>query len=502
MSIKNFISESLKIINDNKITNNILNNMKPVNNSDVLYVFNTGNSNYYKKIYLLLAHQLNQRGQQCMFLYKDHLFNGFFSNININNEQISNSLLPGSIQFTCKTKQDRYYDWDIRPEKQIIKTNNVNFYPFIINTLRLLHQCFTIDFTNKKVIADCKSMIDTCDMFYHYFQLLQKYSQDNNVKICFIGWESDLIPNCVFKTLCEKTNHDGFKFIIVQRGYPSYHGHNFRESYIAAVNMTHTDRIHFFSVTKNELLNNKTINQDIINLFEDKLKPKHLAISSDKKYKKTFVLFSHLFYDFYDNPSVENTSFPDLLSWIKETINYFNKDKENMLILKPHPLELNPSYPQKEPVETLNGFIDDNNIKLNHNVVLFPPDFASTGSLVPHMDCGLLWGSTVALELIYKKIPIIVAGYPPYYGVLDVPFAKTNDEYFDMIQNIDKIVISNEQKQQVIRYMDCMLQKDVFVKQLYYDNILRTNFFDKKNVNSYLEKGDSNINKLIDKIIR
>jgi len=76
--------------------------------------------------------------------------------------------------------------------------------------------------------------------------------------------------------------------------------------------------------------------------------------------KNIFVLFGHLFYDVGVDDS--SFSFPDMSTWIRETILYF-KDSEDLLLLKPHPVET-----LKETDETLYSFakplISSDNIRI------------------------------------------------------------------------------------------------------------------------------------------
>ena len=219
-----------------------------------------------------------------------------------------------------------------------------------------------------------------------YFLLLKEYSNKNNKKIRLVGHESNYMPNGIFKILCDRfcENRD-VEFVDLRRGYMSYFGEtHFRDSYITCANLTYTKKQFAFAVSKADMANfsDKDVDSEALSnpaasalnkkVYHRPPDSQKQVVAKIEKYRSegrnVFCLFAHLFYDTPIDDS--SASFAGMSEWISQTVEHFS-DNENLLLVKPHPVEFVESEPNKRPQETLSSFLRG---KINtENIILLEP---------------------------------------------------------------------------------------------------------------------------------
>ncbi len=101
-------------------------------------------------------------------------------------------------------------------------------------------------------------------------------------------------------------------------------------------------------------------------------------------------------------------AFPNMLSWIIETIKYFINRQELQLIIRIHPAEITGNLVSRQKVvdEISKNFpLLPSNIK-----VITPEDNISTYAVMGICDSVLIYGTKTGVELTSMGIPVIVAG--------------------------------------------------------------------------------------------
>ncbi len=147
---------------------------------------------------------------------------------------------------------------------------------------------------------------------------------------------------------------------------------------------------------------------------------------------KLFGLFSNISWDAYMFRN-SNTSFENMVEWVNDNIKYFSKRKDAFVIIKAHPSEDYFDVPEKYRLKNcISKDLPDNILFLNEKANVKPE------ILYKYLDIGLIYTSTVSLEMALKKIPVISAGSGGHYSnkgfTLD-PENKT--EYFDFIEKLN-----------------------------------------------------------------
>jgi hypothetical protein len=500
---------------DKYFTNALFKNIKPVNisNSEYIFIFNQVKSSFAEKLYLLLAHGFAERGIASCFLYKKDLLKPYSPKFSIDGWEISNSFTAEEKRFVkSKRGEPLFFEWTTEIENQKIEAEGINFFHMITNTLRDIQKRYNVIYYDENNEPVFFGLIQSCDLLLKYFLLLKGYANRKQKRIRLVGWEIDYIPNGIFRMLCDQLSHNrDIEFIELERGYMNYFGYSLKESYISCSNLTKTKSPYNWAVSKEELaeIDNDHIDSDkllkpVTNAVEkynyNKMpENQKQVIKTIEDYssqgKKIFTLFAHLFYD----TPVDDKSpvFNGMCEWIAETISFFNTE-EHLLLVKPHPDEYRKDLPKKTPNETLASFLSDT--ELSKNIILLAPHLFTVKDLIAYISCGLIWRSSVAMELAFFGVPCIVAGNP-YYNVLDLNFAKDKEHYFHMIEQSHEINVTEKHKTDVAKFLYLIEKKNVNIDSIKYNSKLRKFYWNRKSLMKYLKNGDKNINAIVENML-
>ena len=501
---------------DQRLSRKLLKSIVPVEakSSDTIVIFNQGHSKYKVKLYALLSIELSKMGVMSVFLYRNDLLVPYYPNFIVNDFQISNAVTTNKKRYVKPTYPNSFFfEWEIDIENERIESQGVNFFPLIRNTLRVLQKRYNVHGTGEDNQPIYEGYVKTCDLMLKYFLLLKEYSNKNKKKIRLVGHESNYMPNGIFKILCDRFSEDrDIEFVDLRRGYISYFGeHHFRDSYITCANLTNTKMQFAFAVSKSDMENfcDKDIDVEVFsnpaaNALNKKVyhrppaSQKHV-IETMQRYrsegKNIFCLFAHLFYDTPIDDS--SPAFAGMGEWILQTIKHFS-DKEDLLLIKPHPVEYVASEPNKRPQETLSSFLRGK-IKAE-NIILLEPHQFSIDDLAPFLTCGLIWRSSVAMELTFREVPCIIAGNPIYHAI-PLHYSRNQSDYFKMIDNANELEVTQKQQNDVTKYLYLLKNQHILVNCISYHSKLNKPCWNAKALNDYLKNGDDNIKAIAEKII-
>lgn len=509
------IRKNLNRLAENYYTRLLLKRIKPIDikDSEYLFIFNQMASKFTAKLYMIVSHELSKAGLASCFQYKNGQWSEYYPRLIIDENEISNSFFSVNRFYIETLREQRlFFKWSLDIENQKIEAEGINFFPVIQNTLRTIQKRYNISANDQNNREVYNKLIHTCDLLLKHFYFLKNYSKTTRKKIRLVVFETDYVPNGVLWMLCDRFSQNrDIECIELRRGYINYFGqHHPKASYVACSNLTKMQAETCLAISRQEWSEFAGENIDLDNLF----KPVSNALgknfspetpSNQKKIigaiedfksrgKKVFVLFSHLFYD----TPVHDTSpaFNGMCDWIVETVRYFSS-KEDLLLLKPHPAEFEKDQPQKAPNETLASFLS--NTELPENILLLEHHQFTIKDLSPFISCGLIWRSSVAMELIFLGIPCLIAGNP-IYRVLDLHYAKDRDHYFYMIEQSHRIKTTEQHKRDVATYLYMLERKHVHIDCISYTK-LRKFHWKRKALRRYLTNGNENIKSVADSML-
>ena len=136
-----------------------------------------------------------------------------------------------------------------------------------------------------------------------------------------------------------------------------------------------------------------------------------------------------------------------MAEWLEITIRHFAKRQDVQLVVRVHPGELlGAGYPSTEIVHqalpTLPG-----------HIVVVPPDSPiNTYDLIAQASLGLVYTTTVGLEMAMSGLPVIVSGATHYRGKGFTYDPETKDEYTAMLTSNAAEPLSSIQVQKAMHY--------------------------------------------------
>lgn len=128
--------------------------------------------------------------------------------------------------------------------------------------------------------------------------------------------------------------------------------------------------------------------------------------------------------------------FPDMFSWVRETINWFCLHPHFTLYIRTHPVERNALIPRSSV--TVEEMIKREFKDLPDNIVLISGqlDKLSLGTIIDHLNpsVALVHTSTSGLDCVIKGVRVITTGFSPYRGFGFTSDPKTRVEYLEEME--------------------------------------------------------------------
>ena len=438
-------------------------------------------SDFHAKLYLLVGLKLTQRGVPVSYMFHDPLLAQIAPYASDKGFPIRGALFeqrPKIITSRIITTDGLEHRVDL--ESGVAFIENINFFPEILSGMRSLQKRYNIDFTDKKTLVTAKDLLSSSTIIYSYFKLLEVYAVKAKKKVFICGWESTYPPGAVFKKLCDQaySYSDHIQYIDLNRGYMHYfHDFPVNSNFIAFANLTRTGFTSRLAIPGSAL--DEIIDPESALAYGKKYmvsalskhtnhpdspeKQNSLALIHNFKQKgqRVFVLFSHLFYDTPVND--KSPTFRDMCEWIIKTVKWFSAT-DDLLLLKPHPAELES---RTNPTETLRAFVAE--YITSTNIHLLHPNEFSIRELADHLSGGLIWRSSVAMELTFLNISCVIAGNPRYW-ILPLNYASSPEDYFEKIRAIGKTKVSQKQINATLKYLFCLRNKHHEIPQIVKDD--------------------------------
>ena len=141
---------------------------------------------------------------------------------------------------------------------------------------------------------------------------------------------------------------------------------------------------------------------------------------------RTAVLFTNITWD--SAVIGREDAFAGIHAWLDAAVDVFASRPDDRLVIRVHPAEVRlPGKPSREP---LGEYLRDRYPSLPSNVsVVDAADPQSSYPLMAACDVGLVYTSTVGLELALRAKPVLVAGRT-HYGDKGFTTAATSTEQF------------------------------------------------------------------------
>lgn len=133
-----------------------------------------------------------------------------------------------------------------------------------------------------------------------------------------------------------------------------------------------------------------------------------------------------------------DTIFNGLDDWLLSTIRWAKTRKNILLIIREHPMACE-MYDEYESVISMIEEIEPEVHLMSNILFIYGHEPVNTYYLVKHVcDVSIVYNGTMGLEIPFMEKPVIVCANSPYgrKGISHDP--KNREEYFQMIENIDR----------------------------------------------------------------
>jgi len=157
-------------------------------------------------------------------------------------------------------------------------------------------------------------------------------------------------------------------------------------------------------------------------------------------------VFTNLLWDASLIP--EGAVYTDVYEWLSDTIERFAGQTGTHVVVKTHPAEA-----KFGTNESVSGWIRRTYDSLPDNITHLPPDTdVDTYALIEELDAGVVFNSTVGLEMAVEGLPVVVGGYPHYlgHGITYDPDSKA--AYGDLLDRIADLDVTEEARRRAWRY--------------------------------------------------
>jgi hypothetical protein len=125
--------------------------------------------------------------------------------------------------------------------------------------------------------------------------------------------------------------------------------------------------------------------------------------------------------------------FPDMLTWIKKTIDYFSKRQDIQLLIRVHPAECQGNASKQYALDEINKMFPE----LPSNVFIIKPDEnINTYEAMGYCDAAIIYQTQAGLELAAQGIPVLLPG-DAYIRNKGIAYESFNeDEYFEQLDQL------------------------------------------------------------------
>jgi hypothetical protein len=147
-----------------------------------------------------------------------------------------------------------------------------------------------------------------------------------------------------------------------------------------------------------------------------------------QRWPKSFILAPNVIGD--SSTLNRETIFSGIQSWIREVIEFFRVNKEHSLIIRAHPAE---EWVSSKVAIKLGEFALEYSKGLENVLVIDGKDKINSFSLLPYVKCGLVWISSIGVDLTVRGVPVICAGRPKFSGMGIAYEPGSKREYFHLL---------------------------------------------------------------------
>jgi len=162
--------------------------------------------------------------------------------------------------------------------------------------------------------------------------------------------------------------------------------------------------------------------------------------------KNIGILFTNLLWDV--SLAGADIVFKNPFEWVSETINWFARHDEKILVIKVHPAE-----EIHGTRLSFTSYINSKFSELPENIIILPPKTEiSTYRLFDVVNYGIVYTTTAGLEMAIRGFPVITTAQTHYREKGFTFDATDKEEYFNLLENAEKLEMTPQMMDLANRY--------------------------------------------------
>jgi hypothetical protein len=129
------------------------------------------------------------------------------------------------------------------------------------------------------------------------------------------------------------------------------------------------------------------------------------------------------------------TAFPNQRAWLRFVCDWFARHPEHRLIIRAHPDELNLENNHRLRIR-MGDVARSLSAGIPNIYVIEGRQAVSSYALIPHVQAGLIWMSTIGVDLVIRSVPVLAAARPKYSGLGIVQEPATAEAYAEALDRL------------------------------------------------------------------
>jgi hypothetical protein len=405
----------------------------PVDAGSPLLLFSSNATRSYDHLYALASYLLARHQR----IPSAHLSNPLIGS----NFRVAGEPLAGILSRPLPVAEAVTPAWSSDFGGAFVGADNFNVFDYVVNRVQTRLKRYQLDFNDPETSRYLRETAQQARAVYALYLMLCSAPEHRHRPIIFVGREPEYCPDGVLRYTAEFDPSGRFFYADFGFGYYHYFGGQPNQPMFLSVNATAERKPSRMVLSRHDLVPTLPVDGD--NVLK-RVRARQTDAAADRGTLSTlrrlkqeghriFVLFAHLF---YDKPAADRAeAFSSMLDWIDATINLFRDParRSDVLVLKPHIVEQWYGQEHRNPNQTLAQYVGRRAAD-EPNIYLLEPRELTVENLLPAaMDVGLIWRSSVGLELIQAQQRVIVAGRAPYCEAVGIEPPSSLAEYAALI---------------------------------------------------------------------
>ncbi|MEQ8482562.1 MAG: hypothetical protein RIC18_18075 [Hoeflea sp.] len=352
---------------------------------------------------------------------------------------------------------DRVCDWEIDFEKGILKVNGLDIFQPFYERLSRVQKRFDIDYNSPQAQTYINPWLFVADRTVIALEMLRETVKQKKLKVCFSGMQGHFVPWGVYRCFA-MANPENFAYVDLNSSYenwktnmrgqhvetivarrrrdhktgPSHPAFGSKENFEEWYEHEYLKRPEYFSALRDQLIGERRTVSDAVDPMNTRLGE---AIRSCKESGGSIAcVLGKIPYDLVV-PTMGGAAHSNMKDWLNHTISVF-KGTENLLLIKPHPHELNFKISSKPR----QGFLSLIEEELSDNVILLGHREFNLQDLRQIVDCFLLWNGSSIAELGAAGSKVIASDYWAAENYpIELTSPKDRNDYQRLLTNLHKL---------------------------------------------------------------